>query len=113
MLRLDVDNRDPGKEYAVPPDNPFVNESAAAPEVYAYGLRNPWRCSVDRGDRDTGAGKGRIFCGDVGQNRFEEIDIIERGGNYGWRAYEGNTCYDRNLCSVSSGKVICTHKASL
>lgn len=98
VLRIDVDKREGGKEYAIPADNPFVNVSGAQPEIYAYGLRNPWRCSIDRGDLDTGEGAGRIFCGDVGQNRYEEVDIIEKGGNYGWRAYEGDSCYDRNIC---------------
>ncbi|KAJ8046097.1 HHIP-like protein 2 [Holothuria leucospilota] len=68
-------------------------------EIFAYGVRNMWRCSVDRGDSESGYGAGRIFCGDVGQNRYEEIDIIVNGGNYGWRAMEGNSCYDSNLCN--------------
>ena len=84
--------------YTIPADNPFVNNSQWRPEIYAYGLRNPWRCSFDRGD-SKGRNKGRLFCGDVGQNRFEEIDIIEKGRNHGWRAFEGNECFDRNLCS--------------
>ena len=67
---------------------------SSRPEVYAYGVRNMWRCSVDRGDPVTRYGRGRIVCGDVGQNRYEEIDIIVRGGNYGWRAKEGFECYD-------------------
>ena len=57
-----------------------------------------WRCSEDRGDRKTGEGKGRIFCGDVGQSKHEEIDIIVKGGNYGWRGYEGFECFDKKLC---------------
>lgn len=99
VLRIDVDNEDQGLEYAIPADNPFIGVAGVRPEVYAYGLRNPWRCSVDRGERRTGEGKGRIFCGDVGQSKYEEVDIIERGGNYGWKAFEGYSCYDRNLCS--------------
>jgi len=84
--------------YTIPEDNPFVNQPPMQPEIYAYGLRNPWRCSCDRGDPVNGTGKGRIICGDVGQNAFEEIDIIVKGGNYGWRAFEGFRCFDRDLC---------------
>ncbi|XP_019741603.1 HHIP-like protein 1 [Hippocampus comes] len=61
-----------------------------------------WRCSIDRGDPKTGFGRGRMFCGDVGQNKYEEIDLILKGGNYGWRAKEGFSCYDRKLCRNSS-----------
>ena len=100
VLRIDVDKKDPGKQYAVPPTNPFVGYSNVRPEIWAYGLRNPWRCSVDRGDRQTGEGAGRVFCGDVGQDKFEEIDIIEGGRNYEWRAFEGNSCFDPNQCST-------------
>eukprot|EP00079_Xenopus_tropicalis_P025841 XP_012819412.1 PREDICTED: HHIP-like protein 2 [Xenopus tropicalis] len=103
VLRIDVDGRRArGKPYGIPADNPFVAERGAAPEVYAYGVRNMWRCSVDQGDPVTGRGRGRIFCGDVGQNRFEEVDIITKGGNYGWRAKEGFECYDHKLCQNSS-----------
>lgn len=100
LLRIDVDHSDPyrGTAYAIPPDNPFINESNAKPEIYAYGLRNAWRCSVDRGDRETGEGRGQIFCGDVGQNKIEEINLIVNGGNYGWRAYEGNECFSPSQC---------------
>ena len=84
--------------YTVPQDNPFVNNIQWRPEIYAYGLRNPWRCSFDRGD-PKGGGKGRLFCGEVGEHRFEEIDIIVKGGNYGWSAFEGNECFDQNLCN--------------
>ncbi|XP_029531716.1 HHIP-like protein 1 isoform X1 [Oncorhynchus nerka] len=102
VLRIDVDDNDRGPLYRIPSDNPFVHERGARPEVYAYGVRNMWRCSVDRGDPLTKEGKGRIFCGDVGQNKFEEIDIIEKGRNYGWRAKEGFSCYDKKLCTNSS-----------
>ncbi|NXI91460.1 HIPL2 protein, partial [Psophia crepitans] len=103
VLRIDVDGESSdGKLYRIPPDNPFVSDPKARPEVYAYGVRNMWRCAVDRGDPVTKKGRGRIFCGDVGQNRFEEIDIIVKGGNYGWRAKEGFECYDTKLCRNSS-----------
>ena len=101
ILRIDVSN--PNVTYSIPKDNPFTTSSTARPEIYAYGLRNPWRCSVDRGDKK-GDGKGRIFCGDVGQGKFEEIDIIEKGGNYGWRAFEGFSCFDRKLCNDSQSE---------
>jgi len=83
MLRIDVDGAQP---YAIPPTNPFVNRSGAD-EVWAFGLRNPWRFSFDRLT-------GRLFAADVGQNTREEVDIIERAGNYGWRRYEASLCYD-------------------
>uniref|UniRef100_A0A3P8WT43 HHIP-like protein 1 n=1 Tax=Cynoglossus semilaevis TaxID=244447 RepID=A0A3P8WT43_CYNSE len=101
-LRIDVDNNDDGAPYSIPSDNPFVNEKEAKPEIYAYGVRNMWRCSIDRGDPATGRGRGRMFCGDVGQNKYEEVDLIVKGGNYGWRAKEGFSCYDRKLCQNSS-----------
>lgn len=91
-----------GPLYRIPSDNPFVGDPAARPEVYALGVRNMWRCSFDRGDPASGAGRGRLFCGDVGQNKFEEVDLVERGRNYGWRAREGFECYDRKLCANTS-----------
>ncbi|NXX74522.1 HIPL1 protein, partial [Urocolius indicus] len=102
VLRIDVNNNDRGPLYRIPPDNPFVQDPKARPEVYAYGVRNMWRCSFDRGDPRTKAGKGRLFCGDVGQNKYEEVDIVEKGKNYGWRAREGFSCYDKKLCANSS-----------
>uniref|UniRef100_A0A670ZVJ4 HHIP like 1 n=1 Tax=Pseudonaja textilis TaxID=8673 RepID=A0A670ZVJ4_PSETE len=102
VLRIGVENNDVGPLYQIPPDNPFINEPKARPEVFAYGARNMWRCSFDRGDPNTKEGKGRLFCGDVGQNKFEEIDIVEKGRNYGWRAREGFSCYDKKLCTNSS-----------
>jgi uncharacterized repeat protein (TIGR03806 family) len=83
MLRIDVGDGSGG--YTIPPDNPFVS-GGGAPEVYAYGLRNPWRWSFDRQG-------GALWVGDVGQNAYEEVDIVTRGGNYGWNVMEGNHCY--------------------
>lgn len=102
-----MDQPDPsrGTSYSIPPDNPFIGQPTTLPEIFAYGLRNPWRCSVDRGDKVTGEGRGRIFCGDVGQNRYEEVDIIVSGGNYGWRAFEGNGCFVSTLCMDNSCKL--------
>uniref|UniRef100_H2RXT6 HHIP-like protein 1 n=1 Tax=Takifugu rubripes TaxID=31033 RepID=H2RXT6_TAKRU len=101
-LRVDVEDNDDAPPYSIPWDNPFLWEKETRPEIYAYGVRNMWRCSIDRGDPVTGGGRGRMFCGDVGQNKYEEVDIIVKGGNYGWRAKEGFSCYDRKLCQNSS-----------
>ncbi len=86
ILRIDVDGDAP---YAIPPDNPFVDRDDARPEVWAYGLRNPWRFSFD-----AGAPTPRLFAGDVGQNRMEEVNLIDAGANYGWRIREGDDCFD-------------------
>ncbi|XP_075043193.1 HHIP-like protein 1 isoform X2 [Mixophyes fleayi] len=102
ILRINIMGNDKGPPYRIPADNPFLRDRTARPEVFAYGARNMWRCSVDRGDPTTRKGRGRIICGDVGQNKFEEVDLIQKGGNYGWRAKEGFSCYDKKLCNNAS-----------
>jgi glucose/arabinose dehydrogenase len=85
MLRIDVDHTSPGLQYAIPSDNPFLN-GVDRGEVWAYGLRNPWRFSFD-------VSSGRLFAADVGQDKFEEIDILQKGGNFGWNIMEGLHCF--------------------
>lgn len=94
ILRVDVRN---GPAYTVPPDNPFVAQAGARPEVWSYGLRNPWRFSFDRATGD-------LYIADVGQERFEEVDVapasgeIGRGANYGWNIMEGAHCLSGDQC---------------
>jgi hypothetical protein len=92
ILRIDVDS---GSPYAIPPSNPFVGTAAALDEIWAYGLRNPWRFSFDRANGD-------LFIGDVGQGSVEEVDLQPAsspgGENYGWRCMEGDQVYNNSLC---------------
>ncbi len=96
ILRIDVRSTpDPGLDYKIPPDNPFYVIGPAGTstrkEIYAYGLRNPWRFSFDMQN-------DYLLAGDVGQNAYEEIDAIESGNNYGWRIMEGSHCYNAATC---------------
>ncbi|MCC7373723.1 MAG: PQQ-dependent sugar dehydrogenase [Verrucomicrobiales bacterium] len=87
MLRIDVDRQDPGLPYAIPMDNPFLGRPNARPEIWAYGLREPWRFSFD-------SVTGDLWVADLGQERGDEVDLIRRGGNYGWNVYEGFELFD-------------------
>lgn len=87
ILRVDVNSTEKG-HYGIPKDNPFAGKDGLLEEIYAYGLRNPWRFSFDE--------RGRLWTGDVGQNEIEEIDIVSKGGNYGWRIREANESFKPN-----------------
>ena len=92
ILRIDVSVLDQLGGYAVPPDNPFAGgEGAARGEIWAYGLRNPWRFSFDRETGD-------LWAADVGQNLYEEVNVVRPGLNYGWNVMEGSHCFRRDGC---------------
>jgi glucose/arabinose dehydrogenase len=94
IIRIDVDNPQPPLNYGIPADNPFVDSTNVniRKEIYAWGMRNPWRFSFD-------PVSGWLWCGDVGQGDWEEVDIIQNGKNYGWRCYEGNHPYNLSGCN--------------
>jgi len=96
VLRIDVSGVGPGSGYSVPPGNPFVGNADARGEIWAYGFRNPWRFSFDRQT-------GGLWVGDVGQNSFEEINLVSPGGNYGWNTLEGSHCFSPRAGCDPSG----------
>lgn len=87
VLRLDVRGATKEKPYQIPADNPFVGQSGVRGEIWCFGLRNPWRLTFDRETGD-------LWCGDVGQNRLEEVDRLVKGGNYGWNPLEANEVFE-------------------
>ncbi|MDX1419926.1 MAG: PQQ-dependent sugar dehydrogenase [Rubricoccaceae bacterium] len=92
LLRLDVDNPAPGLDYGIPPDNPYVgNAEGWREEIWAYGFRNPWRFSID-------CETGEVWVGDVGEVTWEEVNLVEAGGNYGWDDMEGPECFEEPNC---------------
>jgi glucose/arabinose dehydrogenase len=96
IIRIDVRNATSATPYTIPPDNPFASSpNGARPETFAYGLRNPWRFSFDKG--------GRLLAGDVGQNQWEEIDYVQAGENFGWNVMEASHCYKPSTGCNQSG----------
>jgi glucose/arabinose dehydrogenase len=97
ILRIDVDHPSGGQMYSSPPGNPFLGATPGRDEIFAVGMRNPFRFSFDRQT-------GQLYVGDVGQDALEEVDIVTAGGNYGWRVFEGTSCtnLDPELCNPSN-----------
>lgn len=102
ILRIDVDG--PERPYGVPADNPFVGQQGARREIWAYGLRNPFRMSFDRLT-------GRLYVGDVGDSRIEEVNLVVKGGNYGWSVLEGSLCFPIGVTECDrQGKIPAIHE---
>ena len=96
-VTIDVVRKPISLNYEVPLDNPYysaVTYPTIRPEIWAHGFRNPWSCALEANDR--------LYCGDVGQQRYEEIDIVERGGDYGWEIMEGNSCFSSNTAACDA-----------
>lgn len=92
ILRIDVNKPTGNLPYGIPADNPFRgNTDGFREEIYSYGMRNPWRFSFDKPS-------GALWAGDVGQNKIEEVDVIEKGGNYGWNVMEADECFKSDNC---------------
>ena len=95
ILRIDVSGSTPEIPHTIPADNPLLDDPDARPEIWAFGLRNPWRFSFD-------AETGQLWTGDVGQNSLEEVDLVEKGGDYGWNTLEGTQCFSpRSSCDAA------------
>ena len=104
LMRIDVNSTTGNLPYAIPPDNPFAI-GGGQPEIWAYGLRNPWRFSFD-------PPSGRLFLADVGEASWEEVDLIDKGGDYGWNLMEGSHCYKPPSGCSSAGLIMPTSEYS-
>ncbi len=105
ILRIKPENHSSINKYTIPNDNPFINNQEIKDEIWAYGLRNPWRFSFD-------SLSGDLWLGDVGQNDYEEINLVKKGKNYGWNIMEGMHCYERSLNLIEKAKGIKANKNS-
>ncbi len=99
ILRIDVNAKSGNLPYGIPADNPFVNVANVRPEIYAYGFRNPWRIAFDKKT-------GRLWCGDVGQELWEEVNVVNKGGNYGWSNREGSHAFGNRPAVEGVGPAI-------